>query len=118
MQYISPHTGVCLGAGLANWETDRLYESGMGESFLVLGRSMSLHQLGQWAALGAMTAGLLALALVASAMQENVRIAAISRRRLLTLQGACLSIWSTHPEPLCAATGHGEEGAALAQGAQ
>ena len=59
-------------AGITKWEVDRLYESGMGETFHVLGMSVSQQESGQWAALGFMTGAVVALASVAAAMQEEV----------------------------------------------
>lgn len=46
----------------------------MGETFHVLGMSISLQESGQWAALGFMTGALVAMASVAAAMQEEVRM--------------------------------------------
>ncbi len=71
--------GESPGAGITKWEVDRLYESGVGETFHVLGMSISLQEGGQWAALGFMTGALVAMASVAAAMQEEV-----------SMQGACL----------------------------
>lgn len=38
----------------------------------ILGRSVSVKEIGEWSALGLMTGGLVAMALVASAIQEEV----------------------------------------------
>ncbi|KAK9916308.1 hypothetical protein WJX75_001076 [Coccomyxa subellipsoidea] len=65
--------GILL-VGLARWESDRLYESGIGESLEILGRSVSVKEIGEWSALGLMTGGLVAMALVASAIQEEAMV--------------------------------------------
>lgn len=49
---------------------DRLYESGMGEAW---SGSVPAEQTGQWMALGLMTAGVLAVALAESSIQQAVR---------------------------------------------
>ncbi|BDA40622.1 hypothetical protein COCOBI_01-2750 [Coccomyxa sp. Obi] len=75
--------GITLD-GITKWEVDRLYESGMGETFHILGTSMSLQESGQWAALGFMTGALVAMASVAAAMQEEamVRKGEVLRKQL------------------------------------
>lgn len=64
--------GIGRGAGLAKWETDRLYEAGLQDTVRVLGQDMSLQSFAAFSALGTMSAGLLIFTIAVFAKDVQV----------------------------------------------